>query len=59
MKHGRFALVVIVAVTAAIATAVLLGTSPSAAPAVGVRTVAPAYPNSIAVIGHSGATGPA
>lgn len=57
MKHGRFALVVSVAVTAAIATAVLLGTSPSAAPAVGVRTVAPAYPNSIAAIGHSDTNG--
>jgi hypothetical protein len=41
----------------AITTGVLLGMSPSAAPAVGVRTVAPAYPSSIAVIGHSGATG--
>ena len=57
MKHGRFALVACVAVAAGIATAVLLGMSPSAAPAGGVRTVAPAYPNSIAVIGHSGATG--
>ena len=57
MKHGRFALVVSVAVTAAIATAVLLGMSPSAAPAVGVRTVAPTYPNSIAAIGHSDTNG--
>ena len=57
MKHGRFALVVSVAVTAAISTAVLLGMSPSAAPAVGVRTVAPAYPNSIAAIGHSDTNG--
>ena len=57
MKHGRFALVVSVAVTAAIATAVLLGMSPSAAPAVGVRTAAPAYPNSIAAIGHSDTNG--
>ena len=57
MKHGRFALAVSVAVTAAIATAVLLGISPSAAPAVGVRTAAPAYPNSIAAIGHSDTNG--
>ena len=57
MKHGRFALVACVAVTAGIATAVLLGMSPSAGPAGGVRTVAPAYPSSIAVIGHSFATG--
>ena len=57
MKHGRFALVVSVAVTAAIATAVLLGMSLSAAPAVGARTVAPTYPNSIAAIGHSDTNG--
>ena len=57
MKHGRLPVVVSVAATAAIATAVLIGTSPSVAPAVGVRTVAPAYPDSIAVIGHSFATG--
>ena len=37
--------------------AVLLGLSASAAPAVGVRAASPAYPDSIAVIGHSGATG--
>lgn len=57
MKHGRFALVVSVAVTAATAIAVLLGMSPRAAPAVGVRTAAPAYPNSIAAIGHSDTNG--
>ena len=38
-------------------TLALLGLSASAAPAVGVRAAAPAYPNSIAVIGHSFATG--
>jgi hypothetical protein len=57
MKDGRFALVLSVAVTAAIATAGLLGMSPSAASAVGVGTVAPTYPNSIAAIGHSDTNG--
>jgi hypothetical protein len=55
MKHRRFALVFGMAVAATIATAAL-GMAPSAGPAVG-RTVAPAYPDSIAVIGHSFATG--
>ena len=35
----------------------LFGLSAGAAPAVGVRAAAPAYPDSIAVIGHSFATG--
>jgi hypothetical protein len=38
-------------------TVALLGLSPSAAPGVGVRAASPAYPSSIAVIGHSAATG--
>ena len=38
-------------------TVVVLGLSASAAPAVAVRAAAPAYPDSIAVIGHSFATG--
>jgi hypothetical protein len=41
----------------AIATAVLLGVAPSAAPAGAAHTNAPTYPDSIAVIGHSFATG--
>jgi hypothetical protein len=43
--------------TLSVATVALLGFSASAAPAVGVGAAAPAYPDSIAVIGHSGATG--
>lgn len=39
------------------AAVALLGISAGAAPAVGVSAAAPAYPNSIAVIGHSFATG--
>ncbi len=39
------------------ASVALLGLSASAAPAVAVRAAAPAYPDSIAVIGHSFATG--
>ena len=39
------------------ATVVLLGISAGAAPATGVRAAAPAYPDSIVVIGHSYATG--
>ncbi len=43
--------------TLGFATVALLGFSASAAPAVGVRAASPAYPSSIAVIGHSFATG--
>lgn len=43
--------------TLSFATVALLGISASAAPAVGVRAASPAYPDSIAVIGHSFATG--
>jgi len=46
-----------IAATLSVATVALLGLSASAAPAVGTRTAAPAYPASIAVIGHSFATG--
>ncbi len=46
-----------IAATLSVATVALLGLSASAAPAVGTRTAAPAYPASIAVIGHSMATG--
>jgi GDSL-like Lipase/Acylhydrolase len=43
--------------TLGLATVAFLGLSASATPAGGVRTAAPVYPNSIAVIGHSFATG--
>ena len=43
--------------TLGFAMVALLGLSPSAAPAVGVRAASPAYPDSIAAIGHSFATG--
>ena len=43
--------------TLGFASVALLGLAASATPAVGVRTAAPAYPNSIAAIGHSGTNG--
>jgi len=43
--------------TLSLTTVVVLGLSASAAPAVGVGAASPAYPDSIAVIGHSFATG--
>ena len=43
--------------TLGFATVALLGLAASAAPAVGERAASPAYPDSIAVIGHSFATG--
>ena len=43
--------------TVTFAVAALLGVRAGAAPAGELRTAAPAYPDSIAVIGHSFATG--
>ena len=43
--------------TVSFATVALLGLFASAAPAVGERAASPAYPDSIAVVGHSFATG--
>jgi hypothetical protein len=48
---------VTVAATLTFAAMAMVGLSASAAPAVGTQIAAPAYPDSIAVIGHSFATG--